>query len=531
LEVNMLRTFGKFAAGVSLAALLTSGAFAQVVYNRGNDTDPTSLDHHKTSTIAEANIMRDLYEGLVIHDAKAQVVPGVAESWQVSDDGKVYTFKLRENAKWSNGDPVRAQDFVFAYQRIQDPATAAPYANIHYVIQNAEAINKGQMPKDQLGARAVDDRTLEITLNNPTPYFLELLTHQTGFPLHQPSVEQHGEAFSRPGNLVSNGAYMLESFTPNDRITLQKNPNFHDAANVQIETINYIPFEDRSACLRRFEAGEVQSCSDIPAEQMDYMREKLGDQVHIAPYLGVYYLPVKVKKEKLSDPRVRQAISMIIDRDFLAKEIWRETMIPGYSFVPPGISNYPNPVFLEYKDTDILDREDEAKKLLQEAGVEEGELTVELRHNTGENHKNTMTALADMLKNVGISSTIVEMEGTGYFDYLKNDGDFDLARAGWIGDYSDPQNFLFLFESDNLGFNYPRWSNAEYDALMEKAEQTTDLKARGEILRQAEEIFLRELPAIPILYYSSRALVSDRLKGWEDNIQDVHPTRFLRLEG
>lgn len=167
----MFRTIAKFAAGVSLVALLTSGAFAQVVYNRGNDTDPTSLDHHKTSTVAEANLMRDLYEGLVIHDAKAQVIPGVAESWEVSDDGRTYTFKLREDAKWSNGDPVKASDFVFAYQRLQDPATAAGYANIHWPIMNAEAVNKGEMPKDQLGVKALDDRTLEIRLKNPTPYF------------------------------------------------------------------------------------------------------------------------------------------------------------------------------------------------------------------------------------------------------------------------------------------------------------------------------------------------------------------------
>lgn len=527
----MLKTSTRLLASVALATLLSGAAFGQVVYNRGNDTDPTSLDHHKTSTVAEANLMRDLYEGLVIHNAKAEVVPGVAESWEVSDDGLTYTFKLRPDAKWSNGDPVKASDFVFAYQRLQDPATAAGYANIHWPIVNAEAISKGEMPKEELGARAVDDRTLEITLNNPTPYFLELLTHQTGFPLHQASVEQLGDEFTKPGNFVTNGAYMLESFTPNDRIVMQKNPEFHDAENVQIDTINYIPFEDRATCLRRFEAGEVQSCSDIPAEQMDYMREKLGDQVHIAPYLGVYYLPVKVKKEKLSDPRVRHAISMVIDRDFLAEEIWQETMLPGYSFVPPGIANYDEPVYLEYKDVDILDREDQAKALLEEAGVEPGELSVELRHNTGENHKNTMTALADMLKNIGIESTIVEMEGTGYFDYLKQDGDFDLARAGWIGDYSDPQNFLFLFESDNLGFNYPRWENAEYDALMEKAEKTTDLKERAGILRQAEELLLKELPIIPVLYYSSRALVSDKLKGWEDNIQDVHPTRFLSIEG
>jgi oligopeptide transport system substrate-binding protein len=347
--------------------------------------------------------------------------------------------------------------------------------------------------------------------------------------LHQASVEKHGDAFVQPGNLVSNGPYMVESFTPNDKIVFRKNPNYWDAANVKVDVVNYIPFEDRSACLRRFEAGEVQSCSDIPAEQMDYMKQNLGEQVRIAPYLGTYYLPVKVKKDKFKDPRVRHAISMVIDREFLAKEIWRGTMIPGYSFVPPGINNYGEPVYLEYKDMDILDREDAAKKLLEEAGVAPNTMSIELRHNTGSNHKNTMTAIADMLKNLGIATTIVEMEGTGYFDYMKQDGDFDMTRAGWIGDYSDPQNFLFLFESDNLGFNYPRWENAEYDALMQKAETTLDLDERAAILRQAEEVFLKEVPAIPILYYSSRSLVSDKLSGWEDNLLNRHLTRYISL--
>lgn len=529
---NKLLSATLLSGGLALAGgLLTVPAFAQeVVYNRGNDTDPTTLDHHKTSTVAEGNLMRDLYEGLVVQNAKAEIVPGVAESWEVSDDGLTYTFKLRENAKWSNGDPVKASDFVFAYQRIQDPATAAPYANMLYPIVNAEEINTGGGAIDSLGATAVDDRTLEIKLQSPTPYFLELLTHQTGHPLHQASVEEHGDQFTQPGNMVTNGAYMLESFTPNDMIVMRKNPHFHDAANVAIDVVNYIPFEDRATCLRRFEAEEVQSCSDIPAEQMDYMRENLAEEMRIAPYLGTYYLPVKVKKEKLSDPRVRQAISMVIDREFLAEEIWQETMLPGWSIVPPGIGNYGDPVYLEYKDQDLLDREDAAKALLEEAGVAEGDLTLELRYNTSENNKNTMTAIADMVKALGIESTIVEMEGTGYFDYMKQDGDFDITRAGWIGDYSDPQNFLFLFESDNLGFNYPRWENAEYDALMEKAGTTGDLDERAAILRQAEEIFLNEVPAIPILYYSSRALVSTKLAGWEDNVMNVHGTRWLSIE-
>lgn len=525
-----------FGAALLSTALLLSGtlaatqASAETVYNRGNDTDPTTLDIDKTTTVAEGNLMRDLYEGLVVYDAKAKVVPGAAESWEVSEDGLTYTFKLREDAKWSNGDPVKASDFVFAFRRLEDPKTAATYANIQFVIKNAEAVNKGDMPPEKLGVKAVDDKTLEITLENPTPYFLELLTHQTALPLHQASVEKLGSDYVKPGNLVTNGAYMLESFTPNDKIVMKKNPHFHDADKVQIDVVNYIPFEDRSACLRRFEAKEVQSCSDIPAEQIDYMKKNLGDQVHVSPYLGTYYLPIKVTKDKLSDPRIRKAISLVIDRQFLADEIWRGTMLPGFSMVPPGIGNYFDPVFLESKDEDMLDREDEAKKLLDEAGVKDGELTVDLRYNTSENHKNTMTAVADMLKNIGIKSTLTEMEGTGYFDYMKNDGDFDIARAGWIGDYSDPQNFLFLFETKNPGFNYPRWSNKEYDALMDKASKTQDLHERSKILSEAEQIFLKELPAIPILYYSSRALVSDQLKGWEDNIQNVHLTRYLSIE-
>lgn len=518
------------AALVLGTALATSAAFAEVVYNRGNDTDPETLDHHKTTTVVVGHLMRDLYEGLVIHDPNAEVIPGVAESWEISDDGLVYTFKIREEAAWSNGDPVTADDFVFAFRRIQDPATAAPYANMLYPIANAQEINTGGIDAEELGVRAVDEKTLEVTLAQPTPYFLELLTHQTGLPMHRASVEEQGDQFTRPGNMVTNGAYMLEAFTPNDRLVMRKNTNFHDADNVQIDVINYIPFEDRAACLRRFEAEEVHSCSDVPAEQMDYMRDNLGERLRIAPYLGTYYLPVKTTKEKLADPRIRQAISMVIDREFLATEIWRDTMVPAYSLVPPGIGNYGEPVELEYKDMDILDREDEAKALLEEAGVGEGELTLDLRYNTSENNKNTMTAIADMLRNIGINAEITEMEGTGYFDYLKQDGDFDMVRAGWIGDYSDPQNFLFLFESDNLGFNYSRWANADYDALMEKAGQTVDLDERAAVLGDAERLFLEEVPAIPILYYSSRNLISDKLKGWTDNIQNTHATRFLSIE-
>ena len=513
------------------AFLFSAGlASAEVVLNRGNDTDPATLDHHRTSTVAEGRVLGDLYEGLMSQDATGKAVAGAAESWTVSEDGLVYTFKLRADAKWSNGDPVTAEDFSFAFHRIMDPATAAGYASMLYAITNAEEVNTGKAPLDQLGVKAVDAQTLEITLHTPTPYFLELLTHQTGFPLHKASVEANGDKYTQPGTMVTNGAYKLVSFQPNDKIVMAKNENFHDAANVKIDTINWIPFEDRAACLRRFEAGEVQICSDVPGEQMDYVKEKLADSLRIAPYLGTYYLPVKGKEgSPLKDPKVRQAISMVIDRDFLASEVWQDTMLPGWSLVPPGIVNYvENPPVLPYKDQDPLDREDAAKKLLEEAGVAEGSLSVELLFNTSENNKNTMAAVADAVSAIGIKATLNETEGATYFNYLREDGPYDIARAGWIGDYNDPQNFLFLMQS-GVSFNYPKWSNADYDALMAKAAVTADLGERAKIMAEAEQIFLDNVPAIPILYYSSRALVSPQVAGYEDNLMDAHATRWLSL--
>lgn len=525
----------KFAAtrnGLLVLALLlgtSSLASANVVLMRGNDTDPATLDQHKTSTVSESRLLRDLYEGLVVEDAAGKIIPGSAASWEIADDGLTYTFHMRDGAKWSNGDPVTSDDFLFTFRRIMNPATAAGYASVLFPIKNAEAVAKGELQGEDLGVAAPDPQTLVITLNAPTPYFLQLLTHQTGLPLHPATVQTYGDAFTKPGNLVSNGAYTLQSFVPNDKIVMKKNPQYHGADKVQVDEVQWIPFEDRSACLRRFEANEVHICSDVPAEQMKYMKENLPQALRIAPYLGTYYLPVKVTKPKFADPRVRQAISMLIDRDFIADEVWQGTMIPAYALVPPGIDNYvENPPVLDYAEADLLDREDEAVELLEEAGVDPASLEIQLSYNSSENHRNTMAAISDMLSNVGIKSSLNEMEGTGYFNYLREGGDFDIARAGWIGDYSDPQNFLYLNET-GVSFNYSSWSNEAYDAKMLAASQMTDLDERAKLLAEAEQIYLDEVPTIPILFYSSRALVSDKVAGYEDNLLDHHATRWLSL--
>ena len=522
----------KFHVVVALASLGAFGASAETVYHRGNSADPETLDLHKTGTVYEAAILRDLYDGLVIHDSEGKVIPSAATSWSLSDDGKVYTFKLRPGAKWSNGDPVKASDFMFAYRRIMTPATGAKYATLLYPLANAEAINKGQeVDISKLGAKALDDQTLELTLKSPTPYFLEALTHTTALPVHQATVEKFGANYTRPENWVSNGAYVLKEWIPGSHIKISKNANFWDAANVKIDTVMYYPTQDIGAAVRRFEAGELHSNDTIPADQMKSLRAKFGDQVKLSPALGIYYLAVNTTKAPFNDVRVRRALSMAIDREFIAGQIWADTMIAGYSFVPPGIGNYGEPAYADYKSMSPIDREDKAKALLAEAGFGPSKpLKVELRYNIAANNKETVVAIADQWKQIGVETSFVNTDAKTHFALLRDGGDFDIARAGWIGDYSDPQNFLFLVESDNTGMNYAKYKNPEYDALMRKASSEVDLAKRAKILFDAETIFTRDLPFIPVLYYGSKNLVSDKLQGWHTNLRDAHASRFLSLK-
>ncbi|MBC2885369.1 peptide ABC transporter substrate-binding protein [Ochrobactrum sp. CM-21-5] len=521
---------GILLSGVCLVSLC-SAASAAIVLNRGNDTDPSTLDQQLTTTVQEDRVLKDLYEGLVAQDGHGKAIPGAAASWEVSADGLTYTFHMRENAKWSNGDPVTAADFEFSFKRLMDPKTAAGYASVLYAIRNAEQVATGKVPVEELGVKALDGDTLQISLKAPTPYFIELLTHNTGFPVNPKAVKEYGAKFTQPGHMISNGAYELVSFNPNDKIVMKKNPYYWDAAHVQIDQVNWIPFQDRSSCMRRFEAREVDICSDVAAEQMDYVKQRFGNEFHQAPLLGIYYIDIKGQPDsKLRDLRVRQAISMAIDREFLAQEVWRGTMLPANSMVPPRINGYVKDApKLSFADQDVLDRQDKAKALLKEAGVAPGSLSVVLRYSTSENHKNTMAAIADMLKDIGIHASLDEVDGTTYFNYLEQKGMFDIARDGWVGDYNDPNSFLSLFTSDSY-FNYAQWSNKDYDALMAKSATMTDLGARAKVLAQAEKILLNAEAVVPLLYYSSTALVADRVQGYDDNLMNSHATRWLSIK-
>ncbi|WP_119272593.1 peptide ABC transporter substrate-binding protein [Taklimakanibacter deserti] len=527
----MKRSLRSLLLATALVTISYSAAFAEMIYNRGNTTDPESLDPHKTSTVNEAHILRDMFSGLVMQDAKAELIPGAATSWTISDDGKVYTFKLREGATWSNGDPVTADDFVYSFRRLEQPETKAEYASMMYVVKNAKEINEGKMKPEELGVRAVDANTFEVTLNAPVPYFLEMLTHQANYPVHKGSIDKLGDQWTKPGNLLSNGAYVLAEFVPNDHIKLVKNPKFYEADQVKIDVVNYFPTQDRATALKQFKAGEIDSNDDMPLEQLAEMKADLGDQVRIGPYLGTYYYPMRTDKEPWSNPKLRRAISLAIDRDFLAEKIWKNSMIPGYSMVPPGIEGY-EPAIADYAEMSQIDREDEAKKIFTELGISpEKPIKMDIRYNSSDNHKNTAVAIQEQLKPFGIEVTLTSVDGLpAHYGFLEQKGDYDYARAGWIADYKDPETFLGIARKAS-GNNYSNYNSPKFEELMDKAAAAGGNAAeRSKMLSEAERVLIDDLGVMPLLYYSYHDLVSSKLKGFEDNVMDVHPSRFISKE-
>lgn len=515
-------------------ALLAAGclpAQAGGIWRRGEQGNPGSLDPHKVSNVLESRILGELYEGLTVADENARLKPGVAERWDISTDRRVYTFYLRGNARWSNGAPVTAEDFVYAFRRLMDPKTGAQYASILYDVKNARAVNQGKMPLEALGVRAVDAKTFEITLEHPVAYLLEQLAHFTAYPLYRPSVDTWGMGFARPGRMVGNGAFVLESYTPNDKLVFKKSPTFHDAAHVALDGEIMFPLEDQSAALRRFMAGEIDSYSDVPADQIAFVRKTLGEELKVAPNLGSYFFGFDTRQKPFDDVRVRQALSMVVDREFLARAIWGGTMAASYSFVPPGIPSYGAPATVRWKDESAFQREDEAKRLMREAGFGPGHpLHLTYRFNQSENHQRTAVAIADMWKVLGVTTELVVSDATTYFAILQSGRPYDVIRGSWYADYPDAQNYLFLAETDNKVLNYVHFSDPAYDALMRRAAGEADPAARSQTLHAAEKLLLAEQPYLVLMSYEAANLVSPKLHGWHTNFIDHHPGRYISID-
>jgi oligopeptide transport system substrate-binding protein len=517
------------AALAMLAPMTAMPAVAEMVWNRGNSADPASLDPHKTSIINEAHIIKDLFEGLVVENVVADPVPGMAESWTISDDGTVYTFKLRD-AVWSNGDPVTADDFVYSFRRLLDPATGAEYASMLYVVKGAEDANGGNAPLDQVGVRAIDAKTLEVTLNAPTPYFIEMLLHNATFPVNRKAIEQFGDDWVKPGNMVSNGAFTLSEHIPNDHLTVVKNPTYHDAANVRLDKVVYWPTEDRSTAMKRYEAGEIDSNDDFPTEQLADLQARFGDQLKLGPYLGTYYYAMKWDKEPWSNVELRRAISLAIDREFIADKVWGNTMVPAYGMVPPGITGYAS-YTAPYAAMSQIEREEEAARILQGLGYgPDNPLHMEIRYNTSENHQNTAVAIQEQLKPLGVEVTMVNTDIATHYGYLENKGDFDAARAGWIGDYRDPESFLGISVAAS-GNNYSSYNSPAFEAKMKEAAAAGGNPAeRMRLLAEAEKISVDDLSNIPLMFYGFHNIVAPKVKGWESNVMDFHLSRYVRIE-
>ncbi len=521
-------------APLFLAATLFAAANsrAETVLNRGNGAEPETLDPQLLTGVPEANIAYELYEGLATLDSHGNPAPGVARSWEVSDDGKVYTFHLRDDAKWSNGDPITADDVVYSLRRIVDPKVAAEYAYIYSPILNADDINAGK-EKDltKLGVVAVDPQTVKITLKAPTPYFIGLLAHTSGQIVNHTVIEKYGDQWTRPGNSVSSGAYMITEWTPQSRIVLVKNPYFHDAANVKIDKIIYYPTEDLAEEYKRFRAGELDVTYSVPSEDIPLAAKQYKAELHDSAYFGTYFYGINMTKEPLgSSADLRHALSMVIDRVALVKHITQGGELPAYSWMPPGEPGYVPPK-LAFASMSMHQRIAMARKILKAAGYgPDNPLQVEILYNTNQNHKKIAIAIASMWKQaLGVQVKLTNQEWKVYLA-TRREKNFQVARGGWIGDYLDPSDFMEQYMSDAGDSNFMGYNNPAYDDLLRKAQTETDNAARMKLFEQAEAIFLKDEPLIPIYFYVNVHMISPKVVGWHDNLLGYNLTRYLALK-
>jgi ABC-type oligopeptide transport system substrate-binding subunit len=498
--------------------------------NRGLSTEPESLDPQKSRSVQAADVLRDIGEGLVTYDATGELVPGTAESWEISNFGLTYTFRIRPDARWSNGDPVTADDFVYGLRRLVDPETAAFYAAEIGNVVNAAAIVAGKMSPDELGVAASDDHTLVISLIRPTPYLLSLLTHPSTFPVHRGSIEQHGAAFARAGKLLSNGAYVLVDWEPGAVIELHRNTHYWNDAATSIDVVRHHVVTQEMAEFNRFRAGELHVTSTVPPDNFQQIRADFAEELHIHPTLGVYYYGFNLEKPPFADnPELRQALSMAIDREVLVEAITGRGEAPAYSWVPPGVDNY-DPVQLPYADLSQSERNAIAQSLYRKAGYSrENPLRFELRYNTSDTQQRIALAVQAMWRKVlGAEATTVNVEFQVLLDQMREREITQAFRSSWFGDYNDANTFLAIMQSDSAA-NMPGYSNPEYDELMQSAGAQLDLDRRRLYLEEAERVLLSDHVVIPLYFYVSKHLVKPEVEGWRDNILNYHYSQHLSL--
>ena len=477
-----------------------------------------SLDPDLATSVEDADIIRSLMEGLYEENATGAIVPAGATSFDLSADRMTYTYHLRPEAKWSNGDPVVAQDYVYGWQRLVDPATASEYAWYLELAQvvNAGAITKGEKPVTELGVKAIDPLTLEIKIEAPLPYFPKMMTHQATFPVNKKAVDQFGAEWTKPGNYIGNGAYTLTEHLVGEKLVMTKSPTYWNAASVIMSPITAVTINDENAAFTRWQAGELDR-STVPSGQYPRLKAEYPDEISANPYACGYYYVINIAEGKgniaLHDPRVRQALSYAIDRNIVVDNILQAGQIPAYSATPGAIDGFVMPK-IDYATWTQDERNAKAKALLAEAGYgPDHPLAFTLNYNTSEAHQKIAVAVQQMWKQtLGVEMTPQNFEWAVHTDKMHS-GDYDMARYAWCGDYNEASTFLDLWTSYS-GNNDTKYSNPEYDKLMKDAKTMADPNPN---YTAAEGILATDMPIIPIYHYTSVRAVKTDIKGLSSN--------------
>ena len=490
-----------------------------------NGAEPETLDPSIITGQPEGRVVNALFEGLCAYDENGQAVPGVAERWEVSPDGKTYSFHLRPDAKWSDGSPLTAEDFVASWKRTLTPSTGSQYNYQLYPIKHAQAFAEGKLTDfGQVGVHAADPHTLVVELENPTPYFIQLCAFPTLHPLPVSLIEKLGDDWVKPGNLVGNGAYALESWRINDKIRLRKNPHYWDRANVALETIDVLPISDANVAFNFYASGLADLLMDkglAPPALLEDLKKR--EDFHAAPFLGIYFLRYNCSKGPFTDERVRRAFSLAVDKTRIVEKITRAGELAAPGFVPPGIPGYEGTPGLAFDPA-------EAKRLLAEAGYPDGKgfPNASYLYSKSELNEAIAVELQSMWREtLGVNVNLARQEWKVYLNSLSL-LDYDIARSSWVGDYPDPNTFLDMFLTGG-GNNRTGWSSADYDRLIAVAACELNPAQRFAILRQAEDLLVQKaVPVCPIYYYVGIQLYDPaKLGGIKANVLDEHPLRRI----
>lgn len=487
---------------------------APKVLRLNNSSEPGSLHPGTAQGTHDSWILEHAFEGLTKKTQEGEIIPGMAEEWETSEDGLTWTFHLRDGIHWSNGDPVTAADFEYAWKYALNPESASTYAYQLYYLEGGQEFNEGKAGEDKVGVTATDEKTLEVKLAQPTPYFLDLTSFYTYYPINQKVQEANPEWYQEADTYVSNGAFKLTEWKHKESIKLAKNEHYYEQDKINLDEVHFVIIDDENTAWQMYQAGELDLVYPLPQDVQGQLMANNDPEFVAGPDLSVYYYNINNNVKPFNNPKVRKALSMAIERQTIVDHVAQGGQPPAYSVVPPGIPDV-NGDYQENTGKLFEENLDEAKKLLEEGLAEEGMDQIPnftLTYNTSEGHKAIAEAVQEMWrKNLGIEMTLENVEFQVKLDREKA-GDYTISRAGWVGDYVDPMTFMDLWVTDGP-YNDADWSNAEYDKLVQTAKTTMDQEVRMKAMHDAEKILMDEMPILPIYFYTKPFTVKPNVTG------------------